>query len=171
MGISATEIARRLRVSDSVIRRLLKWFQASGSTDESPRSGRPRCTTWRQDLPMQVTVLRWRTTNASRLITELRRAANINVSMQTIRNHLHEFNLHSRAAAISMPLTQVHRKACRMWSRLHLRWTRQHWGQVLLTDESRYCLSSNDTRERIWRRPGERFAAACVRQHDCHGVG
>lgn len=122
-GISAREIARRLGVSDSVIRRLLERFQATGSTDERPRSGRPRCTTRRQDLLMQVTALRQRTTNASRLRTELRRAANINVSRQTIRNRLHEFNLRSRAAAIRVPLTQVHRQARRTWCRLHLRWT------------------------------------------------
>ena len=39
--ISAREIARRLGVSDSVIRRLLERFQATGNTDERPRSGRP----------------------------------------------------------------------------------------------------------------------------------
>ena len=136
-GISAREIARRLGVSDSVIRRLLERFQATGSTDERPRSGRPRCTTRRQDLLMQVTALRQRTTNASRLRTELRRAANINVSRQTIRNRLHEFNLRSRAAAIRVPLTQVHRQARRTWCPLQLHWTRQRWGQVLLTDESK----------------------------------
>ena len=54
-GISAQEIARRLGVSDSVIRRLLEHFQATGSTDERPRLGRPICTTWRQVLLMQVT--------------------------------------------------------------------------------------------------------------------
>ena len=79
----------------------------------------------RQDLLMQVTGLRQRTINTSRLRAELRRAAIINVSRQTIRNRLHEFNLRSRAAAIHVPLTQVHRKARRTWYHLHLRWTRQ----------------------------------------------
>ena len=73
--ISAREIARRLGVSDSFIRRLLERFQATGSTDERPRSGRPRCKAWRQDLLMQVTALRQRTTNFPRLRTELRKAA------------------------------------------------------------------------------------------------
>ena len=49
-GISARETARRLGVSDSVIRRLLERFQDTGSTDERHRSGRSRCTTRRQDL-------------------------------------------------------------------------------------------------------------------------
>ena len=56
--ISAREIARRLEVSDSVIRRLLERFQTTRSTDERPRSERPRCTTRRQDLLMQMTALR-----------------------------------------------------------------------------------------------------------------
>ena len=106
----AREIARRLGVNDSVIRRLLERFQATGSTDERPRSGRPRCTTRRQDLLVQVTALRQRTTNASSLRTELRRATN----RQTIRNRLHEFNIRSRAVAIRVPLTQVLCQARRM---------------------------------------------------------
>ena len=63
-GISAREIAKRLGVSDSVIRLLLERFQATGSTDERPSSGRPRCTIRRQDLFMQVTALRQRTIKA-----------------------------------------------------------------------------------------------------------
>ena len=38
-------------------------------------------------------------------------------------------------------------------------------------DESRFTLTYNDARERVWRRPGERFVDACVRQHDRHGGG
>ncbi|RZC31853.1 HTH 28 domain containing protein [Asbolus verrucosus] len=31
-------------------------------------------------------------------------------------------------------------------------------GRILFTDESRFCLKSPDDRQRVWRRPGKRFA-------------
>ena len=133
--------------------------------------GRPKCTTRRQDLFIRTTALRRRTTNATRLKTELRTAANINVSQQTIRNRLYSFNLRSRAAAVRIPLTQAHCRARFAWCRLHKPWTRQLWGQVLFIDESRNCLCINDARERAWRRSGECYTDACVRQHDRYGGG
>ena len=44
-GISGRGVARRLGMSHSVIQRLQARFQVTGSADERPRSGRPRCTT------------------------------------------------------------------------------------------------------------------------------
>ena len=170
-GISGREIARRLRVKHAVIQRLLERFQATGSTDERPRSGRPRCTNQRQDRFLHIAALRQRTTNATRLRQEMRRAANFNISRQTVRNRLHEFGLRSRVAVVCLPLTPAHRQARRAWCRRQQRWTRQQWGRVLFTDESRFTLTNNDARERVWRRPGERFVDACVRQHDRHGGG
>ncbi len=42
---------------------------------------------------------------------------------------------------------------------------------MLFTDESRFCLRRADGRERVYRRRGERYADACVRQVDRYGGG
>ena len=42
---------------------------------------------------------------------------------------------------------------------------------MLFTDESRFSLQFNDGRIRVWRRRGERFADATVREHDRYGGG
>ena len=170
-GVSQREVSRRLRVSLSVIQRLLERLQATGSTEERPRSGRRRSTSLRDDRAMRLAALRDRTVTATTLRQQLRLTANVNVSRQTVRNRLHEFNLHSRRAAVRLPLTPAHRQTRRDWCRGHQRWTRQQWGHVLFTDESRFTLSNNDARVRVWRRPGDRFVDACVREHDRYGGG
>ena len=170
-GISGREVARRLGVTHSVIQRLQERFQATGSTEQRHRSGRPRVTGHYDDRFVWLTTLRNRTFTAERLRTELRMATNINVSQQTIRNRLHEHNLRSRVAAVRVALTHAHRQARVQWCRHHQRWTRQQWGMVLFTDESRFTVANNDGRQRVWRRPGERFMDVCVREHDRHGGG
>ena len=122
----------------------------------SNRSGRPRCNNQCQDHFLHIVALCQRTTNATRLRQEMRRAANLNISRQTVRN-LHEFGLRSRVAIVCLPLTPSHRQARRAWCRRQQRWTRQQWGRVLCTDESRFTLTNNDARERVWRHPGEQF--------------
>ena len=102
-GISGTEIAIQLRVKCAVIQRLLECFQATGNTDERPWSGRPRCTNQRKNCFLHIAALRQRITNATRLRQEMRRAANFNISQQTVRNRLHEFGLQSRVAVVCLP--------------------------------------------------------------------
>ena len=140
-GISGREIARRLRLKNAVIQRLLEHFQATGSTDERPRPGRPRCTNQRQARFLHIAALRQRTTNTTRLRQELRRAANSNISQHTVRNHLHEFGLRSRVADVCLLLTPAHCQARRAWCRRQQCWTRQQWGRVYFTDESRFALT------------------------------
>ena len=95
----------------------------------------------------------------------------MNVSDQTIRNRLHDVNLRSRRAAVRIPLTRIHRRNRLAWAKRHVNWTRQQWARVIFSDESRFTLSFNDGRVRVWRRPGERFQDGAVREHDRYGGG
>lgn len=170
-GIAMREIARRLRVSVSVIQRLRDRWRNTGTVRERHRSGRQRKTTRRQDRLVRLSCLRDRSATAQTLRAELRVASNINVSDQTIRNRLHEAGLRSRRPAVRVPLTKNHRYRRRTWAAIHRRWTRSQWARVLFSDESRFTLQFNDGRIRVWRRPGERYADATVREYDRFGGG
>lgn len=170
-GISGREVARRLGVSHSVIQRLHERFQATGSADARPRSGRPRVTTRRQDRYLQLSALRDRAVTSRTLRSNLRTAVNVTISRDTVRRRLHETELHSRVPAICLPLTPRHRRARSAFCRQHQRWNRQQWGRVLFTDESRFTMSNSDARRRVWRRVGERYIDACVQEHDRYGGG
>ena len=62
----------------------------------------------------------------------------------------------SRVVVVCLPLTPAHHQARRAWCQYQQHWTRQQLGMVLFTDESRFTLTNNDARERVWRRPAER---------------
>ena len=50
-------------------------------------------------------------------------------------------------------------------------WTPADWALVLFTDESRFCMDFHDGRNRVWRRPNERYCGATVAEHDRYGGG
>lgn len=170
-GVGVREVGRRLQVTHSVIQRLRDRFNNTGNVQEPRRSGRPRMTTRRDDRYVILSALRVRTATANTLRGQLRTATNVLVSDQTVRNRLHEVDLRSRRRVVRPPLTRVHRAARLAWARRHLAWTRQQWSRVLFSDESRYTLSFNDGRVRVWRRPGERFIDATILEHNRHGGG
>ena len=55
------------------------------------------------------------------------------------------------------------------WARDHVTWVQNDWAPVLFTDESRFCVDFTDRLARVWRMPNERFAPACVAEHDRFG--
>ena len=93
------------------------------------------------------------------------------ISAQTVRNRLHAARLRARRPAVRVPLTPAHRRHRLQWAQDHVGWTQADWANVLFTDESRFCLDFNDGRIRVWREPGERFAAVNVVEHDRYGGG
>ena len=60
----------------------------------------------------------------------------------------------ARRPAMATLRTPERRQNRLIWSRRHARWTQRNWNQVMFSDESRFCSSKPDGRERVWRRRG-----------------
>ncbi|GFV47902.1 transposable element Tcb2 transposase [Trichonephila clavipes] len=73
------------------------------------------------------------------------------VSSRTIRKYLAEGHLGSRRPLLVLPLTPTHRPLRLEWCRARGNWTAAEWYQVVFSDESRFNLSSDDNRGRVWR--------------------
>ena len=148
-------------------------FNATNSVNDRRRSGRPRATTHRhrQDNLIRTLTLRNRTITAQALQGQLRTAAGVTVSDQTIRNRLHAAGLRARRPVVRIPLKQRHRIHRLNWSRRHLRWNGLHWSRVAFSDESRFNLYFNDGWMRVYRRCGERYSDVNVKEHDRYGGG
>lgn len=170
-GVGKREVARRLQVSSSVIVRLHQRYQATHSVLERPRSGRPKKTTPRQDCYIQHQALQEPKATANTIRGRLRAATNVNVSLSTVRNRLHDVGLRGRRPAVRPRLTADHRRSRLAFCRRHSRWTRQQWGQVLFSDESRFNLLHADGRGRVWRRQGERYNDGKVQEKTAFGGG
>lgn len=91
------------------------------------------------------------------------------VSEQTIRRHLREAELRSRAQVPR--LTLAHRRARLQFACNHVNWTVRQWRNVYFSDESRFCLYGNDARIRTWRRQREYYDQRCIMPIRAHNGG
>ena len=170
-GLGQREVARRLAVSHSTIQRLLQRFNETGSVQERRHTGRPRKTTRQEDRYLVLAALRERASTTVTLRGHLRAATGVNISCSTVSRRLHAADLRSRRPAVRPVLTPANRQRRLAWAQQHVTWTRQQWARVMFTDESRFTLSFNDGRARVWRRQGERFADGTVQEHNRYGGG
>ncbi|GFW24571.1 transposable element Tcb2 transposase [Trichonephila clavipes] len=76
---------------------------------------------------------------------------------QTISRHLAEANLKSKRPFRALPLTPEHRQLRLQWCQAISMWNVTDWRKVVFSDESRFVLGTDDSRVRMWRRPGEQY--------------
>ncbi|GFY14978.1 HTH_Tnp_Tc3_2 domain-containing protein [Trichonephila clavipes] len=83
-------------------------------------------------------------------------------SRETIRRRLTEVGLRSRRPLRRLPLTPHHRQ-CRLdFCRPRATWSVTDWRRVIFSDESRFSVSADDHRTRVWRRTGQRSDPAFI---------
>ena len=153
----------------STIRRHAAQHHLTGTTDDQPRSGRPRVTTPRQDRQIRLRHLRNRFLPATVTARETPGIHNPRVCDETIRRRLRERGLNARRPYEGTRLTVRHRQQRLQWCLQRRHWLQRQWQRVLFTDESRFCVDRADGRVRIWRRRGERLAEGCIRENDRWG--
>ncbi|GFX06054.1 transposable element Tcb2 transposase [Trichonephila clavipes] len=72
---------------------------------------------------------------------------------QTISRHLAEANLKSKHPFRALPLTPEHRQLRLQWCQARSMWNVTDLQKVVLSDESRFVLGTDDNRVRAWRLP------------------
>ncbi|UYV66872.1 K02A2.6-like, partial [Cordylochernes scorpioides] len=83
------------------------------------------------------------------------------ISTRTISRRLVANVLHSCRPLRRLPLTPPNRRQRLEWCRARSTWMTE-WHRVVFSDESRFCLSSDSRRVRVWRRRGERSNPAAI---------
>ena len=165
------QVADQFVVSHSVISRAWTRYQQTGRVNRRHAGSRHRATTAAQDRYLITSAARNRFSNATRLQRNLREASGTTISTQTVRNRLHDAGFRARRPAVRVPLIGRHRQERLLWCQDHVDWTPADWALVLFTDESRFCMDFHDGRNRVWRRPNERYCDATVAEHDRYGGG
>ncbi|GFW46825.1 transposable element Tc1 transposase [Trichonephila clavipes] len=130
-GRSVTSVAAEFGIAHSIVSRLWRQFQTTGTATRGFSSGRPRGTTPADDRY---------------IVLQARRN----------RRRLHGGGLFARCPVRCVPLMPAHRRRRSLWCREHRNWRDNEWGRVLFTDESRFSLSSDSHRILIWRERGSR---------------
>ncbi|UYV77730.1 hypothetical protein LAZ67_15002072 [Cordylochernes scorpioides] len=83
------------------------------------------------------------------------------ISTRTISRRLVANGLHSCRPLRRLPLTPPNRRQRLEWCRARSTWMTE-WHRVVFSDESRFCLSSDSRRVRVWRRRGESSNPAAI---------
>ncbi|UYV78950.1 SNAI1 [Cordylochernes scorpioides] len=83
------------------------------------------------------------------------------ISTRTISRRLVANGLHSCRPLRRLPLTPPNRRQRLEWCRARSTWMTE-WHRVVFSDESRFCLSSDSRRVRVWRRRRERSNPAAI---------
>ncbi|UYV60657.1 hypothetical protein LAZ67_1001770 [Cordylochernes scorpioides] len=86
------------------------------------------------------------------------------LTLKTISRRLVANGLHSCRPLRRLPLTPPNRRQRLEWCRARSTWMTE-WHRVVFSDESRFCLSSDSRRVRVWRRRGERSNPAAIVEH------
>ncbi|GFV00621.1 transposable element Tc1 transposase [Trichonephila clavipes] len=147
-GRSVTSVAAEFGIAHSIVSRLWRQFQTTGTAIRGFSSGRPRGTTPEDD----------RTQAIGRPISRF-----------TVARRLHEGGLFARRPVRCVPLTPAHRRRRSLWCREHRNWRDNEWGRVLFTDESRFSFSSDSHRILIWRERGSRNHPSNIIERDRYG--
>lgn len=170
-GRSVRYIANHLNIAKSTVQDALTKYRQTGEYTRRPGSGRRPSRNQRDERFLRISVLLDRSLTSNVLAGRLLQARGTQISARTVRRVLHKSGLHSRKPMACPKLTVAHRVNRRRFAENHRNWTVQQWSSVMFSDESRFTLRSPDGRERVWRRPGERFAPCCITPRTPFGGG
>ncbi|GFS87667.1 transposable element Tcb2 transposase [Trichonephila clavipes] len=138
--------------------------------------GCPRQTSRREDRHIVTNALVQPTTSSAAIQAQVEPSLGIPVSSRIIRRRLAEGHLGLRRPLRVLPLTPTHRRFRLEWCHVRGNGTAAEWNQVVFSDESRFNLSSDDNRVRVWRPRGERLNPAFALQRHiaptsgCEGI-
>ena len=155
-GWSYRQIARHLERSDRTVRRCWEQWEHSRTRTRHEGSGRPRMTDVRED---RFIVRQARTQPMASLSSIQRHTGALQVSpvsRSTIARRLAEQGLHSRRPFRRLPLTVRHRRLRLQFCEERQTWTAEEWRRIVFSDESRFCVDTDDRRIRVWRTTGQR---------------
>lgn len=184
-GFPSRFIASREKVSQSSVIRIKQKVEATGSTKDLPKSGRPRTFTGRDERNIVRMLSTGECSTAVDIQKKLRNDSNIAVSENTIKRTLHRNGLSSRVRKKKPYLKKTHRERRLKFAKKYKDWGVEEWNKVIWSDESKFMIFGSDGRKYCWKKPGEpltdrhvvptvKFGGGCIMVWGCFssfGVG
>ncbi|GFX22141.1 transposable element Tcb1 transposase [Trichonephila clavipes] len=165
-GRSVTSVAAEFGIAHSIVSRLWRQFQTTGTAIRGFSSRRPRGTTPADDRYIVLQARRNRRQTAGEIARHTTQSTGRPISRFNVARRLHGAGLFARRPVRCVPITPAHRRRRSLWCREHRNWRDNEWGRVLFTDESRFSLSSDSHRILIWRERGSRNHPSNIIEND-----
>ncbi|GFR79791.1 transposable element Tc1 transposase [Elysia marginata] len=134
-GLPISEVSLRTNGNRTTIFRLRR-LHKTDTVSDWPCSGRPRCTTKRQDRNLVRNHMNNRFLSASASPRQTRGRNNQHISANTVRRRLSTSGLCARRLYTGPILTQRHQHQRTLWAQEHAAWGRIQWQSVVFSDES-----------------------------------
>ncbi|UYV68035.1 hypothetical protein LAZ67_5002874, partial [Cordylochernes scorpioides] len=160
-GWSIRQIAADTYLGASTVHRLwIRWLE-QGNVAINRNVGATRVTSARVDRRILRQAVAAPQTTCTAILQHVQDTLDHSISTRTISRRLVANGLHSCRPLRRLPLTPPNRRQRLEWCRARSTWMTE-WHRVVFSDESRFCLSSDSRRVRVWRRRGERSNPAAI---------
>ncbi|GFS86070.1 HTH_Tnp_Tc3_2 domain-containing protein [Trichonephila clavipes] len=153
-GWSTRPVAGQVDGSEYAVRNFWEQWTREGSHARKRGSVATRKTPRREDRR----IVRQALVDPTVTRSTIRADVGVAIVPQTISRHLAEANLKSKRPFRALPLTPEHRQLRLQWCQGRSMWNVTDWQKVVLSDESRFVLGTDDNRVRVWRRPDSSMA-------------
>ena len=110
-GQGYKKIANTLKLSGSIVAKIIRRFKRAGSTQNRPRVGRPKKLITHAECYIQMLSLKDQRRSAVSIAAEIEEVGSQPVSAQTIRRTLHAIGVHGCHPRRKPLLKTIHKKA------------------------------------------------------------
>ncbi|UYV76907.1 K02A2.6-like [Cordylochernes scorpioides] len=160
-GWSIRQIAADTHLGASTVHRLWRRWLEQGNVAIYRNAGATRVTSARVDRRILRQAVAAPQATCTAILQHVQDTLDHSISTRTISRRLVANGLHSCRPLRRLPLTPPNRRQRLEWCRARSTWMTE-WHRVVFSDESRFCLSSDSRRVRVWRRHGERPNPAAI---------
>ncbi|UYV66459.1 hypothetical protein LAZ67_4001746 [Cordylochernes scorpioides] len=160
-GWSIRQIAADTHLGASTVHRLWRRWLEKGNVAIYRNVGATRVTSARVDRRILRQAVAAPQATCTAILQHVQDTLDHSISTRTISRRLVDNGLHSCRPLRRLPLTPPNRRQRLEWCRARSTWMTE-WHRVVFSDESRFCLSSDSRRVRVWRRRGERSNPAAI---------
>ncbi|UYV84269.1 hypothetical protein LAZ67_X001712, partial [Cordylochernes scorpioides] len=160
-GWSIRQIAADTHLGASTVHRLWRRWLEQGNVAIYRNVGATRVTSARVDGRILRQEVAAPQATCTAILQHVQDTLDHSISTRTISRRLVANGLHSCRPLRRLPLTPPNRRQRLEWCRGRSTWMTE-WHRVVFSDESRFCLSSDSRRVRVWRRRGERSNPAAI---------
>ncbi|UYV71962.1 hypothetical protein LAZ67_9001366 [Cordylochernes scorpioides] len=160
-GWSIRQIAADTHLGASTVHRLWRRWLEQGNMAIYRNVGATRVTSARVDRRILRQAVAAPQATCTAILQHVQDTLDQSISNRTISRRLVANGLHSCRPLRRLPLTPPNRRQRLEWCRARSTWMTK-WHRLVFSDESRFCLSSESRRLRVWRRCGERSNPAAI---------
>lgn len=134
------------------MRYIVKKKKTTGSTENQPRTGRPKVLTVRQRRQVVKQALKNPSKSAQNLADDLASCSGKHVALQTIRNVLHNEGIRGRRPVKKPFISEVNRKKRLDFATKYVNEPLDFWKKIIFSDESKFEVFKPANILTIWRK-------------------